>query len=89
MVSSYQKYLVNYILNLTSHNAERQGKDESIKHGRDWLEDGNVLDKGSIPCISKHEGRDENVENKEEELGEHIRLSFRLGDTVKDLHFTR
>jgi len=48
-----------------------------------------VLDEGSIPRISKHEGRDENVENKEEELSEHIGLSFRLGDTVKDLHFTR
>jgi len=47
-----------------------------------------VLDKGSIPRKSKDEGRDENIENKEEELGEHIRLSFRLGDTVKDLHFT-
>jgi len=73
---------------LSPNNAEGQGKNEGIKHGLNWFEDGDVLDEGSIPRISKHEGRDENVENKEEELGEHIRLGFRLGDAVEDLHFT-
>jgi len=47
-----------------------------------------VLDEGAIPCESENKCRDENVENKEEELSEHIRLSFRLGDTLDDLHFT-
>jgi hypothetical protein len=41
-----------------------------------------VLDKGAVPCISKHEGRDENVENKEEELGKHVRFGFGFGNTV-------
>jgi hypothetical protein len=44
--------------------------------------------RGSVPRESENERRDENVENEEEKLGEHIRLGFRLGDTVDDLHFT-
>jgi hypothetical protein len=52
------------------------------------LRDGDVLHKGSVPRKSEDKGRDENVENEEEKLSEHIRLGFRLGDTVKDLHFT-
>jgi len=47
-----------------------------------------VLDKVAVPCVSKHEGRDENIENEEEKFSEHIRLGFRLGDTINDLHFT-
>jgi len=48
-----------------------------------------VLHKGTVPRETKNEGRDENIENEEEKLGEHIRLGFRLGDTVEDLHFTK
>jgi len=48
-----------------------------------------VLHEGSVPRVSENEGRDENIENEEEKLGEHIRLGFRLGDTVEDLHFTK
>jgi len=47
-----------------------------------------VLHEGSVPRESENERRDENVENEEEKLSEHIRLGFRLGDTVDDLHFT-
>jgi hypothetical protein len=47
-----------------------------------------VLDKGTIPRVSENECRDENVENEEEKLSEHIRLGLRLGDTIKNLHFT-
>jgi hypothetical protein len=86
MVSSYQKYLVNYNLYLkTSHNVQRKGKDESIKHRLEGLEDGHVRDKGSVPRESEHEGRDEHVENKDEKLGEHIRLIFGLNNFLKHL----
>jgi len=46
-----------------------------------------VLHKGSVPRETENEGRDENVKNEEEKLGEHVRLGLRLGDTVEDLHF--
>jgi len=39
-----------------------------------------VLDKGAIPCESKDEGRNKNVEDEEEKLREHIRFVLRLGD---------
>ena len=45
-----------------------------------------MLDKGTVPCVSKNEGRNENVKNEEEKLSEHIRLGLRLGDTIKNLH---
>jgi len=47
-----------------------------------------VLDKRTIPRVSENECRNENVKNEEKKLGEHIRLGFRLGDTIKNLHFT-
>jgi len=47
-----------------------------------------VLHKGSVPRETENEGRDKNVKNEEEKLGEHVRLGLRLGDTVEDLHFT-
>ena len=46
-----------------------------------------MLHKRTIPGKPENEGRDENVENKEEKLGEHVRLGLRLGDTVDNLHF--
>jgi len=48
-----------------------------------------VLNKGSVPRESEYEGRDENIENKEENLCEHIRLGFGFGDAFDDLHFIK
>jgi len=73
---------------LSPNNAEGKGKNEGIKHGRNWLEDSDVLDEGAIPRISENKCRDENIENEEENFGDHVRLGLRLGDTFDDLHFT-
>jgi len=48
-----------------------------------------MLNKGSVPSESEYEGRDENIEDKEEKLREHIRLVFRFGQTFDNLHFTK
>ena len=45
-----------------------------------------MLDKGTVPRVSKNECRDKNVKNEEEKFREHFRLGLRLGDTVKNLH---
>ena len=47
-----------------------------------------MLDEGSVPGKAQHKGRDEDIENEEEKLGEHIRLILRLDNTVDNLHFT-
>jgi len=44
-----------------------------------------VRDKGSVPRESENEGRDEHVENKDEKLGEHIRLILSLNNFLKHL----
>jgi len=46
-----------------------------------------VLDEGSVPRESKHKCGDEDVQHKDEELHEKIRLVLRLDDFLK--HFTR
>jgi len=40
---------------------------------------------GTVPRESENEGRDEHVENKDEKLGEHIRLIFSLNNFLKHL----
>jgi len=44
-----------------------------------------VRNEGTVPRESEDEGRDENVENKDEKLGEHIRLVFSLDDFLEHL----
>ena len=87
-VNILSKRFSSYICLNSTNNAQRESEDEGIKHGRNWLENGNVLHKGSVPRETENEGRDENVKNEEEKLGEHVRLGLRLGDFVNNLHFT-
>jgi len=86
-VSSYQKvsYLIVFIILKTPHNIQGKGKDESIKHRLERLENCHVGYEGTVPRESEHEGRDEHVENKDEKLGEHIRLIFGLNNFLKHL----
>ena len=44
-----------------------------------------MRNKRSVPRESEDECRDENVENKDEKLGEHVRLVLRLGNFLKHL----
>jgi hypothetical protein len=47
-----------------------------------------MRDKGSVPRKSEDEGRDENVENEDEKLTEHVRLIFGLDNFLKHLLHT-
>lgn len=73
---------------LSPNDVQGESKDESVEHGLNWLENGDVLHERAIPRVSKNESRDENIEEKEEELSQHIRLGFGLDHAVDDLHFT-
>jgi len=44
-----------------------------------------VGDESPVPCEAEDEGRNENIDNEHEKLGEHIGLSFSLDDFLEHL----
>jgi hypothetical protein len=77
-------YNINNILNTTNHS-QSDGEGESIKHGVDGLEHGDVLHEGTVPHEAKEEGANENDEYKHEELGERIGFGLRFGNFLNHL----
>jgi len=48
-----------------------------------------VLNKGSVPCESEYESRNENIENEDEKLSKHIGSGLGFGNAIKDCHFIK
>jgi len=77
-----------YLTIKTADYTKRNREDESIKHGVDGLEHGDVLHERGVPHDTENECTDENRNHEDEEFTNHIGLVFRLKNITKHLLHT-